>query len=238
VVARLIDVAPDGSAALITKGILNLTHRESHENPTPVEPGRWYDIDVPLEATSWLFEPGHAVRIAMTGADYPLLWPSPHRYATSVHVGDGAPTALRLPVVPVQEPALPAPALQPPKPFVELAGLQLDPPSWRVTRDHSRATVEVAIHTNNAVRLADGTLYHSASDATTSVHEEDPARASIVGVCTLSLEGPGRATVSRARGEIRSDASTFHVTAQLDVTIDGTSYFSKRWSRSYPRHLL
>ena len=34
---------------------------------------------IPLEATSWVFEPGHAVRIAVTGADYPLLWPSPTR---------------------------------------------------------------------------------------------------------------------------------------------------------------
>ena len=29
-VARLIDVAPDGAAALVTKGVLNLTHREFH----------------------------------------------------------------------------------------------------------------------------------------------------------------------------------------------------------------
>jgi hypothetical protein len=102
----------------------------------------------------------------------------------------------------------------------------------------SRGTVEVALRTNNAVRLADGTLWHTTSEATTSVHEEDPARAGIVGVCTLALEGPERTTVSRARGEIWSDAATFHVTVQLDVTIDGASYHSRRWARSYPRRLL
>src|SRR5262249_20117035 len=34
-VARLCDVAPDGSSALITNGILNATHRESHRAPAP-----------------------------------------------------------------------------------------------------------------------------------------------------------------------------------------------------------
>ena len=31
--ARLCEVAPDGSSALITKGVLNATHRESHSDP-------------------------------------------------------------------------------------------------------------------------------------------------------------------------------------------------------------
>ena len=30
---RLSDVAPDGSSLLVTRGVLNLTHRESHEEP-------------------------------------------------------------------------------------------------------------------------------------------------------------------------------------------------------------
>ncbi|HMN29604.1 MAG TPA: CocE/NonD family hydrolase, partial [Caldilineaceae bacterium] len=39
VVVRLTDIAPDGQAALVTKGVLNLTHRNSHEQPEPLEPG-------------------------------------------------------------------------------------------------------------------------------------------------------------------------------------------------------
>ena len=31
--------APDGSSLLITRGVLNLTHRDSHEHPQPLEPG-------------------------------------------------------------------------------------------------------------------------------------------------------------------------------------------------------
>jgi hypothetical protein len=120
----------------------------------------------------------------------------------------------------------------------EAPAVAFDPPSWRVTRDHSRGTVEVALRTNSGIRLPDGSLYHARSEATTTVREDDPASAGIVGVSTLALESPERTTVARARGEIRSDASNFHVTVQLDVTIEGTPYHSRRWSRSYRRNLL
>ena len=33
IAARLEDVAPDGSSTLVTYGLLNLTHRDSHEHP-------------------------------------------------------------------------------------------------------------------------------------------------------------------------------------------------------------
>jgi hypothetical protein len=238
VVARLLDVAPSGEVALVTKGVLNLTHRASHEDPTAVPVNEAIDVQVPLEATSWRFDPGHAIRVAITGADYPLLWPSPYAYDGRIFVGGDAPTALTLPVVPQATARLPAPTLREPAPVREIPGFALDTPSWRVTRDHSRGVVEVELHTDNATRLADGTRYHSSSHATTRVREDDPANASIVGISTLALEGSNRTVQAQSRGEIRSDASAFHVTVHLEVTVDGTTYHERRWARSYPRRLL
>ena len=40
VVVRLSDVAPDGAATRVTYGVLNLTHRDSHEQPTAAGAGR------------------------------------------------------------------------------------------------------------------------------------------------------------------------------------------------------
>jgi predicted acyl esterase len=238
VVARLIDVAPDGAAALVGKGVLNLTHRDSHENPAPLVRGRAVDVEIQFDATSWRFEPGHAVRIAITGTDYPLLWPSPTAYRATISVGAGVPSRLTLPVVPPRAAPIPGPDLRSPQPFTEQSSFALELPSWRVTRDQTRGTTEVELRTNNGIRLADGTLYHSMSTATTTVSEDDPGRAGIVGVCTLALEGPDHTTTSRARGEIHSDAEAFHVTVALEVAIDGTPYHARRWSRSYPRRLL
>ena len=60
--AKLCDVHPDGTSQLVTRGLLNLTHRESREEPSPLEPGRAYDVSIELEVTSWVFEPGHRRR--------------------------------------------------------------------------------------------------------------------------------------------------------------------------------
>ena len=37
--ARLCDVAPDGSSRRISYGVLNLTHRDSHAEPSALAPG-------------------------------------------------------------------------------------------------------------------------------------------------------------------------------------------------------
>ena len=60
VAVRLCDVAPDGSSLLVTRGVLNLTHRESHERPEPLEPGRRYEIAVPLDVIAHSFAAGHS----------------------------------------------------------------------------------------------------------------------------------------------------------------------------------
>ena len=53
---KLADVLPDGTSALVTRGFLNLTHRESSIEPTPVPFGEWLDLTIELEATTWHFD--------------------------------------------------------------------------------------------------------------------------------------------------------------------------------------
>ncbi|MGY1439837.1 CocE/NonD family hydrolase C-terminal non-catalytic domain-containing protein [Streptomyces reniochalinae] len=53
---RLCEVFPDGPSKLVTTGLLNLTHRDGHAEPEPLEPGRAYDVRVPL------FAIGHRLR--------------------------------------------------------------------------------------------------------------------------------------------------------------------------------
>ena len=79
--ARLCDVFPDGTSALAGRGVLNLTHRDGHDAPVALEPGVPAEVEIELEATSWVFEPGHRVRLALAGADWPNTWPPPIRLA-------------------------------------------------------------------------------------------------------------------------------------------------------------
>jgi predicted acyl esterase len=238
VVARLIDVAPDGTAALVTKGILNLTHRDSHETPTPVVPEQVYEVTVPLDATSWLFEPGHQIRLSLSGADFPNTWPSPKPYVGTVFLGGGSPSRLILPAIEPQVPALPAPRLLPPAPIEPTAEVQAERPIWRVTRDHMAGTAEVFLRTAHRARVGDDVEFTRGSEMNAIASDRNPAHASIRGLSWVTLQLLDRTIDTRARGQIESNESVFHLTIQLDITVDGMPHLTKRWARSVPRQLL
>jgi putative CocE/NonD family hydrolase len=233
-VVRLCDVAPDGTSALITKGVLNATHRESHSDPTPIEPGRVYELPIQLEATSWVFRPGHAIRLSVANADFPNTWPSPEPATSHVHRGPVRPSRLILPTVgPLAQP-LPTPTLEvhPPTAVVGPLG------SYRVTRDMVRARTEVAIDFESTVQLENGIVQVSERHGIASVDERDPARASMVGRQRTLYEWPNRTIEVRTRGQIESDAEAFSVAVQAEITIDGLRHFNRRWAKRVPRHLL
>jgi putative CocE/NonD family hydrolase len=74
---RLTEVLPDGKSWLVSYGILNLTHRRSHEHPTALKPGEFYDVEVPLYMVAHRFKKGSRIRAAISESLWPLVWPSP-----------------------------------------------------------------------------------------------------------------------------------------------------------------
>ena len=64
---KLNDVWPDGASALVTRGLLNLTHRV--DPPAVLVAGQAYEIEVEMEATSWVFPAGHSIRLSVAGND-------------------------------------------------------------------------------------------------------------------------------------------------------------------------
>lgn len=75
-VVRLVDVAPDGTARLVSHGRLRLSHRESHRNPTPLDPGEEYEVTLSLKPKSHVFEEGHRLRLAVSASLFPLTLPT------------------------------------------------------------------------------------------------------------------------------------------------------------------
>ena len=75
VVARLCDVAPDGTSRLITYGALNLAYRDGYTDPKPLEPGRRYRVRLGLYDAANRFREGHRVRLALSTAYWPVVWP-------------------------------------------------------------------------------------------------------------------------------------------------------------------
>ena len=86
VAVRLEDVAPDGASLLVSWGMLNLTHRNGHERPEPLEPDRWYDVAVESRVCGHRFEPGHRLRLALSPTYWPHAWPSPEVVTLAIAV--------------------------------------------------------------------------------------------------------------------------------------------------------
>jgi len=73
---RVCDVAQDGASTLITRGVLNLTHRDGHRRPEPLEPDRRYRVRFPLHAIGYSIPAGHRLRVAIAPTCWPIVWPS------------------------------------------------------------------------------------------------------------------------------------------------------------------
>jgi uncharacterized protein len=110
--AKLVDVAPDGTAINLTEGILRAKYRDSQVTATPLTPGKVYALSIDLWATSNVFRAGHRVRLEVSSSNFPRFdrnlntgesaansskWVT----ATNTILHDSAhPSALVLPVVP------------------------------------------------------------------------------------------------------------------------------------------
>ena len=65
-VVRLCDVHPSGELLRVSYGVLNLTHRESHEQPALLAIGERYRVRIQLNDAGSVFPPGHKVRLAIS----------------------------------------------------------------------------------------------------------------------------------------------------------------------------
>lgn len=100
IAVRLNDIAPDGTSSRVCYGILNLTHRDGHQNPTPLVPGKRYTISVKLHDIGYAFHSGHRIRVAISTSYWPYVWPSPNLTTLKLYTGK---SILRLPERPIYE---------------------------------------------------------------------------------------------------------------------------------------
>ena len=92
---RLCDVHPDGASLRVSYGILNLAHRDGSETPAPLVPRRRYRVRIQLNDAGAVFPAGHRIRLALSTAYWPMVWPSRENATVTVFGG-----TLDLPVRP------------------------------------------------------------------------------------------------------------------------------------------
>ena len=84
---RLNSVWPDGAVSRLTYAVSNLCHRDSHEHPEALEPGKVYTVKIQLDDVAYRVPKGHALRVSISTSYWPLIWPAPETVNLTVHTG-------------------------------------------------------------------------------------------------------------------------------------------------------
>ena len=215
VVARLCDVAPDGTSALVTRGVLNLCHRHGHDRPEPLVPGEAVDVELPLKAIGYSVPPGHRLRLALSTSYWPWVWPSPEPVEVAVTCDAGS--RLELPVrpprpedaelAPFAEPEISAP--------LAIEWLAERNPRWEIARD----VVSGLAHDRHVARaLGRQALPERASSTATATRCASPSARATRCRPTVECERTiriGRGDEWQTRIEMRArmsaDREDFHV---------------------------
>jgi predicted acyl esterase len=108
---RLEDVSTaDGRVSHITGASINGAHRDSDGDPSlspsALRSGTFYDFTIKLHYSTWTFVEGHTLRVAITNALWPMMWPSPHNMHCELQVSN-AHTYILLPLQRVDLPRRP-----------------------------------------------------------------------------------------------------------------------------------
>jgi putative CocE/NonD family hydrolase len=235
VCVRLCDVFPDGTSALVTRGVLNLAHRESHEHPSALEPGMRYTVRFPLDVIAHSFPVGHRLRVAVSPAYWPWAWPSPEKVTLTVFGGE-----LELPVRPPRREDEELPPFGEPEHSAPLAVEELGegPVAHTLRRDLATGLVEKVFDWDlgGSTRLVDADLETSdASHCVYSIVEGDPLSAAVQFRASSGMGRGDWKVLAEVASSMTSDRDAFHVEMQLDVTENDEKAFSREWRFTIPR---
>ena len=236
---RLEDVADDGRVTAITGAGLAGAQRRSMEHPEPLTPGQEYVLDLDLHLSSWVWPRGHRIRVAVSNAQWPMLWPTPYPMTTALRLGGAAGSSLTLPIVPAHSRAPPA--------FGPLEEVEMPPGvttpndyawpgSWKLERDEANERSTVTWHGTSEVRFPWGSFEHS-EQLVYRVADADPAVSAVEGDAESVETLADRVLTYRGHLAITSDATTFHYAYTRELLRNGTVLRTKTWAEVIPRDL-
>jgi len=231
--ARLEDVGPDGEVALVAGGVLNGTESQSTSSPERLVPGRTYQLAWSLHFTTWVFQPGHRIRLALSNAQFPMIWPTPYPMMSTVMPSGSSVT---LPEVPMASayaaPSLPSPEPRRSRPDVrEIAN---DPLVERTTYEPLSGVTTMEWYNRSAWWIGK-VRYDNTEREAYRTRDGDPSRSGFLGIETHRIRPPGRDLFLETTMDIQSDSLAFHVRFTRRLSAGGKLVREKQWVESVPR---
>ena len=236
-IVRLEDVQPDGTVSLVTGALINGSQRDSRLDPQPLKPGEIYDIAFELHFTTWTFKPGHRVRLAVSNALFPMIWPTPHPMTTKLAVG-GEFTQLEMPILPPGKRR--TPDFKPPEPHEQRPDARyLDLESWphgfyEQKRDIWTSNFSVEWKGSKDYEIQ-GRKYFTYERDYHETNDLNPAESYYQGEAGARIELEDCIIELHTMIDLKSDENTFQVIFMREIHENGTLVRRREWKEDIPR---
>jgi len=216
---RLNHLHPDGASTRITWGVLNLTHLSGHDQVAPLMPGQDYEVSVPLDHIAYRLPEGHRLRVAVSSAYWPMIWPSPE--TTTLELTGGA---LELPVrsgaAEAEWEFEPAEAAAP----LQRREIRAAAHLRRTETDHKTGNVRLIVEDDFGLyeNLEHGLISGSVARELWEIHPDDALSARSTLHWTEEIHRDGLELRTETFSEMWSDATHFFLRARLEAWEGGT----------------
>jgi uncharacterized protein len=236
IAVRLCDVWPDGASSRISFMLCNLTHRDGHDAPAPLEPGKTYRVRIALNHVAHRFRTGNRVRLAVSSEWWPMMWPAPEMATMTLH---GPDCTLELPIRPSHADDAARTTWEEPETAPPVAS-----ETRRKGRTKRHVIHDIGSETTTLRMIKDsGREYLSTVDVVAdteleeiyAVADRDPLSARATSVIRQSLSRDGWSIETRAHTTLRATATEFHVTAEIDAFENGERVHSTNERYIVPR---
>lgn len=243
--ARVSDVAPDGTTTLVAGGGRSERPDPLRDPAAPVPgPGGvgseaepdW--LPLPLHACSWVFPAGHRIRLAISNAMWPMIWPTPHPATATLRLGATG-TRLVLPVVPADpaDPSRPAPVFAELEEGESLPGESywgaVLPVRWTLIRDDAgNASISWRGTAGNEFgwgRVVDEEYLRY------EVRDDDPAHARARGEARTEVHLADRLLIFSSALDLDGDEESLRYRFRRELRRDGVLIRERTWERRYRR---
>ncbi len=236
VAVRLSDVFPSGAATRVTYGLLNLSHRDSHEIPSPIEPGQRYRVRVQLNDLGQAIPRGHRIRVAVSTSYWPIAWPSPEPATLTMFAGR---SHLLLPLrgrsaedaklAPLPRHELP--------PLLKTTTRRLGNVTQTTSRDRGTGAQLFHVENDSGTIHLDGIDLDMWSRTTEDylIEPNDPLSARFEVGWVTGFARKDWQVETKTRTVLTSTRDAFHLEATIDAYEKGARVVAKNWNVSIPR---
>ena len=235
VAVRLNSIWPDGAVSRVTYHLMNLTHRDSHETPSPLESGKTYRVRIKLDDTAMRIPAGNRLRVSLSTSYWPMMWPAPEPVTLTIRTaesfielptGHGAGTDVSFP---------------PPEGAPPLKRREIAKPANRreVTIDQASGETRLTIvddfgryeHPKHGLQT-----WECAREAY-SIFPDDPLSARQETHWTEEISRGTWKVRTETTSTLTATATHFHVTARLEAYEGKRRVLTRTWKESIERKL-